>query len=81
MTRRLAHSRGGWQYDSMKLGDARVQIGSAAFGLAGVAFGLGLQIGVSVFTGNGWWKVGIGTFAVLCLIFVLWTIVRQNLPQ
>jgi hypothetical protein len=65
----------------MKLRDARVQIGSAAFGLAGVAFGLGLQIGVSVFTGNGWWKAGIGTFAVLCLIFVLWTIVRRSLPQ
>ena len=37
--------------------------------IAMVGVGLGLQIGICIDTGMGWWKAGIGVFAVASLIF------------
>ena len=60
---------------------ARTQIYSAAFGIAGTAFGLGMQLAVTIISGYGWWKVGMAAFSVLCLAFLLWRVVRQILPK
>lgn len=34
----------------------RVQIYSAAFGVAALAFGLGIQLALSIVSGVGWWS-------------------------
>jgi uncharacterized membrane protein YqjE len=49
----------------------------AVVGIGGTAFGLGTQLCLAIDSGNGWWKVGTAVFAFLCLIFVLWTLLRQ----
>jgi hypothetical protein len=59
----------------------RFQIYGAAFGIGGAAFGLGVQFALSIVSGDGWWKVGMAAFSILCLTFVLWRSVRQTLPK
>jgi hypothetical protein len=61
--------------------NTRLQIYAAAFGIGGVAFGLGIQLALSAVSGEGWWKVGIGALSVLALAFVLSRAVRQSFPK
>jgi hypothetical protein len=46
--------------------------------IAMVGVGLGLQIGVCINAGMGWWKVGIGVFAVASLIFTHLSALRRR---
>jgi hypothetical protein len=53
----------------------------AAVGIGGTAFALGIQLCLSIISGYGWPKVGLATFAFLCLLFVLWKLLRQALVE
>jgi hypothetical protein len=59
----------------------RFQIYAAVFGIAGLTFGLGMQLAITIVSGDGWWKIGVAVFSILCLAFVLANVVRRNLPK